>query len=60
MKHESPSLFYNLIDDIVIFFFIDGAEAEDGYNLQRIRSSALGQSAPSLTANSVVSETFLL
>ncbi|XP_046634794.1 microtubule-associated serine/threonine-protein kinase 3-like isoform X5 [Daphnia pulicaria] len=31
----------------------DGAEAEDGYNLQRIRSSALGQSAPSLTANSV-------
>lgn len=55
VKHESTSLFYNLIDDIVIFFFIDGAEAEDGYNLQRIRSSALGQSAPSLTANSVVS-----
>lgn len=27
----------------------------DAYNLQRIRSSTLGQSAPSLTANSVVS-----
>lgn len=31
-----------------------GAEG-DAYNLQRIRSSTLGQSAPSLTANSVVS-----
>lgn len=36
-------------------------EAEpDNYNLQRIRGSTLGQSAPSLTANSVVSNYLLI
>jgi hypothetical protein len=41
---------------IIILIVSDGTEAEgDVYNLQRIRSSTLGQSAPSLTANSVVS-----